>query len=152
MRIALLIVSDRASDGTYVDDTGPALARLLTNDELVTTEIVPDERELIARQLREWCDQDVADIIVASGGTGLSARDVTPEATLDVVEREIPGLGEAMRAAGRAITPLADLSRQVVGQRKRTIVVNVPGSPKGATESFTAIAEALPHAVELIRA
>ena len=153
MRVAVLTVSDRASSGDYRDETGPAVAAIMTDREatVVARRTVSDDIADISSALRSWCDDDVADLVLTNGGTGLSPRDVTPEATLSVVERQVPGLAEAMRSAGRENTALADLSRQVVGQRARTLIVNLPGSPKGATESLLAIVGTLPHAIELMR-
>ncbi len=155
IRVATITVSDRASAGVYDDKTGPAVIDLLGSSfEIHVTErmVVGDEMAEVADHLRKWCDEDRADLILTNGGTGLGRRDVTPEATLAIIDRQVPGIAEAMRAAGRAVTPLADVSRQVAGQRRRTLVVNLPGSVKGATESLTSILGVLPHAVEMIRA
>ena len=115
------------------------------------TEIVPDEPEAIAAQLTAWSDDDGLDLILTTGGTGLSPRDTTPEATLAVAQRLVPGIPEAMRAAGLAITPHAMLSRGVAVIRGRTLIINLPGSPKGARENLAAVAAALPHALEKLR-
>ena len=154
IRVAILTTSDRASRGQYEDQSGPALYKLVERALSVTavaTRIVPDERDVIAATLREWADDLAADLIITTGGTGFAPRDVTPEATRDVIEKEAPGLAEAMRAAALQITPHAMLSRAVAGIRGRTLIINLPGSPKGATENLRAILPALPHAVALLR-
>ena len=149
---AILTVSDRAYTGVYIDESGPALREYLSEKgyNVVATSLVPDEREQIERQLRAWVAGDIA-LVVTTGGTGFSPRDVTPEATLAVCERLAPGIPEAMRAASRAITPHAVLSREVAGIASRTLIINVPGSPKAAIENLSAVIEALPHALELLR-
>lgn len=148
MRVAVLTVSDRASAGTYEDEAGPVVASRF--DEVVARAIVPDEREQIEAALRGWLGD--ADVIVTTGGTGFGPRDVTPEATRAVIERETPGLAEAMRAAGMRHTPNAMLSRQVCGIAGSTLIINLPGSPKAALECLDALVETLPHAVEMMRA
>ncbi|MGH3442740.1 MAG: MogA/MoaB family molybdenum cofactor biosynthesis protein [Nitriliruptorales bacterium] len=147
---AVLTVSDGVAAGEREDRSGEALVDLLYNAgfEVVERAAVPDERAEIGAVLLELAR--AARLVVTTGGTGLAARDVTPEATRDVVEREIPGLAEAMRAAGRGGTPLADLSRGVVGHVGAVLVVNVPGSPKGAVESLEAVLPAIPHALEIL--
>ena len=147
MKVAVLTISDRASRGEYVDEAGPAVAEML--DGVTATDIVPDELDRIVERLRAWAG--TVDVIVTTGGTGLGPRDVTPEATRLVIEREAPGLAEAMRAAGMRHTPFAALSRQVCGVVGTTLIVNLPGSPKAAVECLEAIVEVLPHAVEMMR-
>ena len=119
--------------------------------EAVEVAILPDVREQIAAQLRRWADEVKLDLVLTTGGTGLSPRDVTPEATLDVAERQVPGIGELMRETGRASTHMASLSRSVAVTRGRTLIVNLPGSERGARESLQSILELLPHAIETLR-
>jgi len=149
---AVLTVSDRSAAGETADRSGPLLADLLTAAGYVVAEhaVLPDERERIATQLRAWADDSQVRLICTTGGTGLAPRDVTPEATRDVLEREAPGLAEAMRAASLAQTPLAMLSRATAGVRGTTLIVNLPGSPKAVRECFAVVAPVLRHALELI--
>ena len=153
MRTAVLTVSDKGARGERVDTAGPAVSELLRGigAEVVEAVVVPDDRAVIAGRLRTWADVDAIDLIVTTGGTGLALRDVTPEATLDVAERQVPGIAEVMRETGRRSTHLAALSRSVVVTRGRTLIVNLPGSERGARESLQAVLELLPHAVELLR-
>lgn len=152
MRVAVLTISDRASAGTYEDEAGPAIERIARDAgaDIVAHALIPDERDQIERQLREWTDSGTADVILTTGGTGFGPRDVTPEATRAVLDREAPGIAEAMRAAGMRITPFAALARQVAGMRGRALIVNLPGSPKAAAECLDAVIGVLPHAVEMM--
>ncbi|MGE0103296.1 MAG: molybdenum cofactor biosynthesis protein B [Blastocatellales bacterium] len=153
IRAVILTISDTASRGERVDLSGPAVAEELQGigAEIVRIEVLADERPSIAERLGQIADSGEADLIVTTGGTGFSARDVTPEATRDAIEREAPGLAELMRAESIRITPLAALSRSVCGIRGRTLIVNLPGSVRGARENLTAIARILPHAIELLK-
>jgi molybdopterin adenylyltransferase len=150
---AILTVSDRSSRGKRPDASGPALADLVQSQgwQVVRQEIVPDEIDAIKGIFRDWSDSGEADVILATGGTGFAPRDVTPEATLAVVERLTPGLDEAMRAASLKVTPHAMLSRAVSGICKKTLIINLPGSPKGAMENLQVVLPALEHAVQLLR-
>jgi len=155
MRVAVLTVSDSSFRGEREDRGGPAVAdavvRLVAGARVVETRVVPDERSDIEWNLKRLADTGVADVVLTTGGTGLAPRDVTPQATLAVIDYEAPGLAEAMRAATRAAVPAAILSRQVAGVRGRTLVVNLPGSPRGAVECLDVIAPVLPHAVATLR-
>jgi molybdenum cofactor synthesis domain-containing protein len=153
-RVAVLTVSDRSFRGEREDRGGPAVAeaaRRLLGAEVVEERVVPDEKDDIAWNLARLADNARVDIVLTTGGTGISERDVTPEATRSVLTVELPGLPEAMRAAGRAALPAAMLSRQVAGVRGKTLVLNLPGSPRGAVECLEAVAAALPHAVAILR-
>lgn len=153
LRIAILTISDRSARGERADLSGPALQQSATAKGwlVVAQAILPDEIELIAAQLSEWADQGGTDVILTTGGTGFAARDITPEATLRVIERSAPGLAEAMRSASLMLKPHAMLSRAIAGIRKQTLIVNLPGSPKAAIENLEVIAAVLPHAVHLLR-
>lgn len=152
IRAVVLTISDSAAQGTREDLSGPTVvAELQTiKAEIVATEILADERVQIAERMRYYADHGHADLIVTTGGTGLSPRDITPEATRDVIEREAPGLAELMRAESLKITPLAALSRAVCGTRGRTLILNLPGSVRGARENLAAITRLLPHAIALL--
>jgi len=153
LRAKILVLSDAASRGEREDRSGPAVRALLESHgwSVVACEVLGDEHELIHRRLEAWTDADDCDGVFTTGGTGLSPRDVTPEATRAVIEREVQGLAELMRAEGVKKTPTAALSRGIVGVRKGKVIVNLPGSTKGATESLTAIIDLLPHVIDLIR-
>lgn len=153
IRCGILTLSDRSSRGERGDSSGPALAALVEaeNWSVVKHEILPDEEAAIRGILTSWADSGELDVILTTGGTGFSPRDVTPEATRAVIDRETPGLAEAMRAASLKITPHAMLSRIVTGIRGKTLIVNLPGSPKGAVENLQVILPVLPHAVQLLR-
>ncbi|HKD09045.1 MAG TPA: MogA/MoaB family molybdenum cofactor biosynthesis protein [Bryobacteraceae bacterium] len=152
IRAAVVTVSDSAHLGTRDDKSGPAVAERLSRSgfQVARSCVTPDERPLIARAIREIADAGAASAIFTTGGTGVAPRDVTPEATRDVIDREIPGMSEAMRMKGLASTPYAMLSRAVVGIRGKTLIVNLPGSPRGALQSLDAILELVPHVLDLI--
>lgn len=152
-RLAVLTISDKGSKGLRQDESGPAIEEVLAplGYERVKYEIVPDERAFIAERLRHWADSGDVDLIVTTGGTGLAPRDVTPEATLDVVDKLVPGLAEVMRNESLKRTPMAMLSRAVAGIRGRSLIVNLPGSPRAVRECLEAVLPALPHAMEILR-
>ena len=152
IQVVIITVSDSAVAGTRADRSGPALrARVEALGWSVRAqELIADERDRIAALLRRWSDSPETLVILTTGGTGVALRDVTPEATRDVIEREVPGLGELMRAEGRKATPFAVLSRGLAGLRGQTLIVNLPGSPKGAVESLDSIANLIPHIVDLL--
>lgn len=152
MKVGILTVSDKGARGERVDRSGPAAREILeaTGAVIVRALIVPDDQEEISRNLIEWSDEGL-DLILTTGGTGFSPRDWTPEATKAVVERETPGISEAIRRAGMEKTPTAMLSRAVSGIRKSTLIINLPGSEKGVREGLDAIKAALPHAIETLR-
>ena len=149
---AVITVSDKGYRGERVDTSGPALVKLLTEDgwNVVHTALVPDEKELIAAELRRCADEREIALVLTTGGSGLSPRDVTPEATLDVIERNAPGIPETMRAESCKITPRGCLSRSVAGTRKRTLIVNLPGSEKAARENLLAVLPALRHGCDML--
>lgn len=152
IRFGILTISDRSAAGQREDVSGPALAEVLRLQGWVIQkmEIIPDERGVIEKNLVIWADAGDVDVILTTGGTGFSPRDVTPEATQAVIERQTPGLAEAMRQSSLEVTPHAMLSRATAGIRKHTLIVNLPGSPKGAVENLQVILPVLPHAVQLL--
>lgn len=152
MRVGILTISDRGFQGERGDESGPAIKEALTplSPQVERYEVVPDERRTIEQKLMEWCGLGL-DLILTTGGTGLSPRDVTPEATLTVVERLAPGFVEAMRQETRKKNPHALLSRAVAGVRGRCLIINLPGSPRGVRECLEVLLPALPHAIETVR-
>jgi molybdenum cofactor synthesis domain-containing protein len=153
MRVAVLTISDRSASGERDDKTGPALVERLQREgwEVLRTDVVSDDPEAIAKVLIDWSDAFEFDLILTAGGTGFSARDRAPEATREIVERLAPGISEAMRAGSLKITPHAMLSRAIAGIRARTLIVNLPGSPRAAIENVEIIIPSLPHAVKLLQ-
>jgi len=151
--VSILTISDKGWRGQRYDKSGEvirdSLSALGTN--VVEYEVVPDEKDVIAQKLTEWADKGTIDVIVTTGGTGLAARDVTPEATLSVVDKVVPGLAEAMRAETFHITPSAILSRAVAGVRGRCLIINLPGSPRAVQECLSVILPVIPHAIEIIK-
>ena len=152
LRFGILTVSDRSSRGERPDLSGPALADFVKSRGWSASllDVVADDRACIASTIEVWCARADLDVILTTGGTGFAPRDVTPEATRSVVEREAPGLAEAIRAESLKVTKHAMLSRTVAGIRGRTIILNLPGSPKGAVESLQVVADVLEHAVQLL--
>jgi len=152
MRVAVLTISDRSSRGEREDLSGPVLIAHVEKQgwEMVDAAIVSDDHRDIVEKLSSWSDNGGVDVILTTGGTGFAPRDMAPEATRAVIERETPGLVEAMRAASMRITPHAMLSRAMAGIRGRTLIINLPGSPRAAKENLDVLIPVLPHAVDLI--
>jgi len=153
IRAAVLTVSDKGSRGERIDASGPAVQALLEQAGITVShsEIIPDEREEIARRIAACCDDVCCDLVVTTGGTGVAPRDVTPEATRSVIDRELPGFGEAMRMESLKITPHAVISRAMAGIRGRSLILNLPGSPKAARENLTTVLPALSHTIAKIQ-
>lgn len=152
IRTGILTISDKGSRGERIDGTGPAIRESL-NENIYNVEyykIIPDEMDLICEELIYMCDELKLDLILTNGGTGFSKRDVTPEATMKVIKKHTPGIPEAMRQMSLAITPKAMLSRATAGIRDNTLIINLPGSPKGAVENLNFILPALPHGIEIL--
>ncbi len=153
INFGILTISDKGSQGQRQDKSGEAIRDIVTSlkNAVVKYEIVPDEKDIITSTLCDWADSGKVDVILTTGGTGLSKRDVTPEATLAIIDREIPGIAEAMRAKSLEKTLMAMLSRAVAGQRGQCLIINLPGSTKAVKECLEVIMPAIPHAVEIIK-
>jgi len=153
MNAAILTMSDKGAVGLRTDTSGPGLERWLAEQgvTILDYKMIPDDIAIIAATLREWSDSNRFDLILTTGGTGVSPRDVTPDATVQVLDRLIPGFGEVMRMKSLEKTPHAIISRAVAGIRGKTLIINLPGSPKGAMENLEAVWPAIPHAVAKIQ-
>ena len=149
----ILTISDKGAVGERQDKSGDVIREILSGMgiHIVNYDIIPDEKELIVEKLVKWADEDALDVLITTGGTGLTPRDVTPEATLDVVDRIVPGFAEAMRVESLKKTPMAMLSRAVVGTRGKCLIINLPGSPRAVRECLEVILPVLPHAVETLK-
>jgi len=152
-KVAILTISDRGSKGEREDSSGPLIREMVKElpGEVIHYEIIPDEKEKIAEALKKSADRLKADLILTTGGTGLSPRDVTPDATLMVIDKEVPGFSEAMRAESLKKTPHAMISRAIAGVRGLSLIVNLPGSPKSVKENLSVILPALPHALSKLK-
>jgi molybdenum cofactor synthesis domain-containing protein len=151
--VGILTISDKGSRGERQDKSGEAIHEILSamDVRIANYDIIPDEREIISEKLVKWADKDRLDVIITTGGTGLTPRDVTPEATLAVVDRIVPGFAEAMRGESLKKTSMAMLSRAVTGTRGKCLIINLPGSPRAVRECLEVILPALPHAVETLK-
>jgi len=151
--VGILTISDKGAQGQRYDKSGEVIRDSLSSldSHVVKYEIIPDEVAVIAGKLTEWADEGNVDVILTTGGTGLSDRDVTPEATLSIVDKLVPGFAEAMRAKTFEITPMAMLSRATAGVKGKCLIINLPGSPKAARECLEVILPAIPHAIEIIK-
>jgi molybdopterin adenylyltransferase len=153
IRAGILTASDKGARGDRIDESGKVIEMMLRQieAEVIYSTVVPDERAVISAKLIEMADQMSVDLILTTGGTGFSPRDITPEATLDVIERQIPGIPEVMRLKNLDTSPRAMLSRAIAGIRNRTIIINLPGSPKGVRECLQVVLPVLPHAVQILK-
>ena len=153
LRVGVITASDKGSKGERKDLSGAVLKELVKEieGEVVCYTILPDDQELLAQKMKEWVDQEALDLILTTGGTGFSLRDVTPEATLAIADRMVPGIAEVMRYESLKVTPKAMLSRAVAALRKRTLIINMPGSPKAVKECWAAISSALPPGIQILK-
>ncbi len=153
IRVAILTISDRASKGEYADKSGEVIKNIMKDlpAEIVIYEVIPDNSELIKQKFIEYCDSLKLDLVISSGGTGLGPRDFTPEATRAVIEKEVPGISEAIRIEGLKSTRNAMLSRGIAGIRGDTLIINLPGSPRAVQEALSTILEAVEHGLEMVQ-
>lgn len=153
IKVAILTASDKGARGEREDRSAQVITEMVAaiGGEVVAYDVVPDEQETLAAKMKEYADQKCVDLILTTGGTGLAPRDLTPEATLDVVDRVIPGISEAMRMKGLEKTPHAMLSRSVAGSRGQTLIINLPGSPRAVRENLDVVLPAIPHALEILQ-
>ncbi|MEK6590339.1 MAG: MogA/MoaB family molybdenum cofactor biosynthesis protein [Nitrospinota bacterium] len=153
IRAAILTMSDKGSRGERMDKSGQVIKEMIETlpAEIVSYEIIPDERDIIKERLIHLSDMTKADLIITTGGTGISPRDVTPDVTLDIIDKEVPGMAEAMRAESLKKAPTSMISRAVVGTRGETLIINLPGSPKAVRENLSAVLPAIPHAIEKLK-
>lgn len=153
IKVGIITASDKGSKGEREDRSGLVIAEMVRERGWEVTDyvILPDEREELASQMKQWCDTEYVDLILTTGGTGFSPRDYTPEATLDIIERNVPGIPEAMRYYSLQITPRAMLSRSVAGIRKKTLIINLPGSPKAVRENLESIIDSLTHGIGILK-
>jgi len=151
--VGVLTVSDKGARGQRLDGSGEVIKGMVSKmgGHLAKYEIIPDEADIIADRLSSWADEGMADVILTTGGTGLGPRDVTPEATLSIIDKVVPGFAEAMRIRTLSVTPMAMLSRAVAGVRGKCLIINLPGSPKAVRECLEVVLPAIPHAVEIIK-
>lgn len=153
LRVGVITASDKGSQGLREDLSGAVLKELVKeiDGEVVLYTIVPDDQEILAQTMKKWVDEEGIDLILTTGGTGFSLRDVTPEATLSIADRMVPGIAEVMRYESYKITPKAMLSRAVAALRKKTLIINMPGSPKAVKECWAALVPALPHGIQILK-
>jgi len=151
--LGILTISDKGSQGQRYDESGKTIKNspLVLDNSVLKYEVIPDEMDIIASKLAEWADEGKVDVILTTGGTGLAERDVTPEATLSIVDKVVPGFTEAMRIQAFKATPFAILSRAMAGVRGKCLIINLPGSPKAVRECLEIVSPAIPHAVEILR-
>ncbi len=153
MKVAVLTISDKGHQGEREDDSGPEIKEIFQRqgDEIAFYEIIPDEREMIIDKLKHLADNEIADLIITTGGTGFAPRDITPEATKEVIEKEVPGLGEKMRKETAKYTELTYLSRATAGLRARSLILNLPGNPKAVRECLETVIEIIPHGIAVLK-